>query len=186
MTSPTAVVLAAGEGERLRPLTRNRPKPLLPAGPTPILEHVLDTLTAVGIKEIVVVVGYNGSRVQNYVGSTHDDADVTYVSQDTQLGSGHALLQAEDAIDGPFVVVNGDQIVAPRIVQEVLDAHHDAGDATATLGALDRDDVHRYGGVAIEDGEATDLAERPGNESDYRLNAGIYAFEQSIFAPVTG
>ncbi|WP_256392957.1 sugar phosphate nucleotidyltransferase [Natronoarchaeum rubrum] len=181
MTTPAAVILAAGEGKRLRPLTRNRPKPLLPAGPTPILDHVLDTLTAVGVDEVVIVVGYKKSRVQGHVGSTHGGADITYVSQDTQLGSGHALLQAESAVGGSAVVVNGDQIVAPRIVREVLDAHRDAPDASATLAALDRGNVHRYGGVAIEDGRAVDFSERPDDEGRFRLNAGVYAFEQTIF-----
>jgi len=181
MASPTAVVLAAGEGKRLRPLTRNRPKPLLPAGPTPILDHVLDTLTAVGIDDIVIVVGYKESRVQDHVGSTHDGADVSYVSQDSQLGSGHALLQAESAVENSMLVVNGDQIVAPRIVREVLDAHSDAPDASATLAALDRGEVHRYGGVAIEDGRAVDFAEQPDDEGRYHLNAGVYVFERSIF-----
>ncbi|SNZ15220.1 glucose-1-phosphate thymidylyltransferase [Natronoarchaeum philippinense] len=181
MTAPTAVVLAAGEGVRLRPLTRNRPKPLLPAGSSPILEHALDTLTSVGVDDIVLVVGHKRSRVQDYVGSTHDGATVRYVTQDSQLGSGHALLQAESAVDGPLLVLNGDQVIDSAIVRDVLDAHRDAGDAAATVGALDRGGLSRYGGVVVDDGRATEFAENPDDEAKYRLNAGVYGLEQSIF-----
>jgi len=181
MARPPAVVLAAGEGVRLRPLTHNRPKPLLPAGTSPVLEHVLDTLTAVGVEEIVLVVGYGRARVQDAVGSTHEGASISYLVQDPQLGSGHALLQAEDALDEPFLVVNGDQIVAPRIVRDVLDAHRETADAVASLAVLDHDRVDRYGGVTVEDGRVACLRENPETPGAYRLNAGVYAFERDVF-----
>ncbi len=176
----SAVVLAGGEGSRLRPLTRYRPKPLLPAATTPIVQHVFDRLLAAGLTDITVVVGYGRNRVQSYFGSTYRDAELTYVTQRRQLGSGHALLEAESVVSGPFLVVNGDQIVDRKIVGDVLEAHAD-GDAAATLGVLDRADVAPYGGVVLEDGDVTDVVENPGDERPYRLNAGVYAFEPAIF-----
>jgi len=98
----SAVVLAAGEGIRLRPLTANRPKPMLPAGTRPILEHVLNALIDAGVDDIHLVVGYQANRVRSYFGSTYRDVSITYHTQANQLGSGHALLQARDGPEDRF------------------------------------------------------------------------------------
>ncbi|WP_049923596.1 sugar phosphate nucleotidyltransferase [Halopiger djelfimassiliensis] len=182
MDSPSAVVLAGGEGIRLRPLTQYRPKPLLPAATTPILEHVFDQLLEAGVTDITVVVGYRQNRVQAYFGSTYRNVPLTYVTQDQQLGSGHALLVAESEVDGPILVVNGDQIVSGRIISDVLAAH--TRDVAATVGALNRTDTEAYGGLLLEDGVVTDLVENPVDERPYRLNAGVYAFESRIFEAI--
>ena len=189
MDSISAVVLAGGEGERLRPLTRHRPKPLLPAATAPILEHVFDQLIEAGVTEITVVVGYKRNRVQAHFGPTYRNVPLTYVTQERQLGSGHALLAAEDEVDGPFLVVNGDQLVEASIITDVLEAHGgdaDAGSPVATLGVLNRVDVEPYGGVILDDGEVTDIVENPQDERTYRLNAGVYAFESAIFDAIRG
>ncbi|WP_135829666.1 sugar phosphate nucleotidyltransferase [Halorussus halobius] len=182
MTVRAAVVLAAGEGTRLRPLTRNRPKPMLPAADRPILEHVFDALIAAGIDRLHVVVGYKRDRVQNHFGPTYRNVPVDYVHQDKQLGSGHALLQARDAVadeDG-FLVVNGDQVVERRMVADVLAAFED-DDASATLAVTEQADVSHYGGVVTEGDRVVELVEKPDTD-DYRLlNAGVYAFDQTIF-----
>ncbi|WP_306059257.1 sugar phosphate nucleotidyltransferase [Natronococcus wangiae] len=178
MRECSAIVLAAGEGKRLRPLTKHRPKPMLPAATKPILEHVFDALIEAGVTDITVVVGYKRNRVQSHFGPTYRNVPLRYVAQEKQLGSGHALLAAESAVDGPLLVVNGDQLVDERIVEDVLAAH----DATAaTLGLVRRSDVARYGGVLLEDERVTEIVENPRDERGYRLNAGVYAFEPSIF-----
>ncbi|WP_160064091.1 sugar phosphate nucleotidyltransferase [Natronorubrum halalkaliphilum] len=179
MDSPSAVVLAGGEGSRLRPLTRHRPKPLLPAATTPILEHVFDQLLEAGVTEITVVVGYGRNRVQAYFGPTYRNVPLTYVTQEQQLGSGHALLAAESEIEGTALVVNGDQIVEHGIISDVLEAHDRS--SAATVGLLNRTDVASYGGVLVEDGSVTEIVENPEDERTYRFNAGVYAFEREIF-----
>ncbi|WP_181684993.1 sugar phosphate nucleotidyltransferase [Halorhabdus salina] len=180
MSRQTAVVLAAGEGTRLRPLTHNRPKPMLPAANRPILEHVLDALVETGVDEIVLVVGYKRDRVQNHFGPTYRNRPITYVRQDKQLGSGHALHKAEDTVSGSMLVVNGDTLIDPTIVADVSETFED-GDAAATLAVLDGPDPHEYGAVAVDGTTVTDLVEKP-DAGDYRLiNAGVYAFEQEIF-----
>ncbi|WP_136689275.1 bifunctional sugar-1-phosphate nucleotidylyltransferase/acetyltransferase [Halorhabdus amylolytica] len=183
MSIQTAVVLAAGEGTRLRPLTRNRPKPMLPAANRPILEHVLDALVDTGVEELVLVVGYERDRVQNYFGPSYRDRPITYVRQDKQLGTGHALFEARDAVDGPMLVVNGDTLIDPTIVGDVADRFAE-GDVAATLAVLDGPDPQDYGVVDVEAGVVTDLVEKP-DADDYRLiNAGVYAFEESIFETI--
>ncbi|WIV68854.1 sugar phosphate nucleotidyltransferase [Natrialbaceae archaeon AArc-T1-2] len=174
----SAVVLAAGEGSRLRPLTRHRPKPMLPAATKPILEHVFDELIEAGVTDITVVVGYRRNRVQSHFGPTYRNVPITYVTQEKQLGSGHALLAAEEEVDGSVLVVNGDQLVDRQIIDDVATA---TDGADATLGLV-QNDVEEYGGVILADGgEVTDIVEKPRDERSYRLNAGVYAFETSIF-----
>ncbi|WP_254272358.1 bifunctional sugar-1-phosphate nucleotidylyltransferase/acetyltransferase [Haloarcula marina] len=179
MNIDTAVVLAAGEGTRLRPLTRNRPKPMLPAGNRPILEHVFDALVDAGIDELVVVVGYKRDRVQDHFGPTYRDVPITYVTQEKQLGSGHALLQAKDAVDGPVLVLNGDRLIDVGTVEAVATRHEETDDPA--LAVVERQDTSRYGAVEVRDGIISDLVEKP-REGEYRLiNGGVYAFPESIF-----
>ncbi|WP_435196410.1 sugar phosphate nucleotidyltransferase [Natronomonas sp. EA1] len=179
MELATGVVLAAGEGTRLRPLTRNRPKPMLPAANRPILEYVLDTLVAAGIEELVLVVGYRKERVQEHFGHAYRGVPITYAVQEKQLGSGHALLQAREAVDGPMLVVNGDRIVAEGIVADVRETFERTGEAA--LAVLDHDAAHRYGAVTLEGDHVTEIIEKPSEGSHRLINAGIYAFDESVF-----
>ncbi|NGM70345.1 NTP transferase domain-containing protein [Natronolimnobius sp. AArcel1] len=191
MTTFAAVVLAAGEGSRLRPLTRNRPKPMLPAATKPILARVFDRVIDAGCTDITVVVGYQRERVQSYFGPSYRNVPLTYVRQRTQLGTGHALLCARDAVSSPILVINGDQLVDQQIIEDVQSAHT-ATDAVATLGVLHRHDVSEYGGVLLADETETDgpvestapvaeVVERPHDDREYRLNAGVYALESAVF-----
>jgi len=173
----SAIVLAAGEGIRLRPLTANRPKPMLPAGTRPILEHVLNALIDAGVDDIHLVVGYQANRVRSHFGPTYRDVPITYHTQGNQLGSGHALLQARDGPDGSFLLVNGDQIIDHRIVEAVGAAHETAG----TLAVVEGPEAVDYGAVHLDGDEVMELIEQPAS-GDFRLfNAGVYAFTQQIF-----
>lgn len=180
MTVRTAVVLAAGEGTRLRPLTRNRPKPMLPAANRPILAHVLDALVDAGMDRIVIVVGYRRERVQEYFGPDYRDVPLEYVHQQKQLGTGHALLQAREAVSGPSLVVNGDHIVDASMVTKTA-AQFTDGDARATIAIIERDDPSKYGAVRHAGGTITEISEKPETDTFSLINAGIYAFDGSIF-----
>jgi glucose-1-phosphate thymidylyltransferase len=180
MSLDTGVVLAGGEGRRLRPLTRNRPKPMLPAGNRPILEHVLDTLVDADVERIVLVVGYKRDRVQEHVGPSYRDVPVEYAIQRKELGSGHALLQARDLVDDPALVLNGDRIIDPGIVADVADAFADRGEPT--LAVMEHPKAHTFGAVSLDGDRITELVEKP-VVGEYRLiNAGVYAFTPDIFA----
>lgn len=182
MELDTAVVLAAGEGTRLRPLTRNRPKPMLPAGNRPILAHVFDALVEAGVERLVTVVGYKRDRVQDHFGPTYRGVPITYVTQHKQLGSGHALLQAQSVVDGPTLVLNGDRLIDAATVEAVADTFSTTGDPA--LAVVERQDTRRYGAVEVRDGVIAELVEKP-REGDYRLiNGGVYAFSADIFAAI--
>ena len=177
MEITTGVVLAAGEGTRMRPLTANRPNTMLPAAGRPILDHVLDALVDNGIDSIHLVVGYRRERVQEHLGHSYRGVPLTYVPQEKQLGSGHALGRAKGSIEGPTLVLNGDRVVDGSIVEDVLEGF-DGGPA---LAVLEHPQPTRYGAVRVDGDRLAELVEKP-DGGDFRLiNAGVYAFGPSVF-----
>ena len=182
--SVTAVVLAAGEGRRLAPLTNRRPKPMVPVANRPLLEHVVEAVTATAIDRIVLVVGYEQERIRNHFGDGDDwDVTIEYVEQSTQLGTGHAVLQAEPVVDGPFVVLNGDRIVDPDIVSRVRDRALD--DDLPAMAVTTAVTPRQYGVVSLDGDRVTDIDEKPeGQVETNRINAGVYAFSPTVFDAV--
>lgn len=177
MPITSGVVLAAGEGTRLRPLTTNRPKTMLPAADRPILEHVLDMLVECGIESLYIVVGYRRERVQEYFGHEYRDVPITYIEQTKQLGSAHALQQAEANVDGPFLVLNGDRVIDEQIVEDVLDGF----EGEPVLSAIEHPDPIQYGAVRVDGDRLATLVEKPDSEEFRLINAGVYAFTPSVF-----
>jgi len=176
-----AVILAAGEGRRLEPLTETRPKPMLPVANRPLLEHVVESVVAAGIEEVVLVVGYKRERIQSHFGDGDDwGIDIEYAVQNKQLGTGHAVLQAERSIEGTFVVLNGDRIIDPSVVERAVDADDDG----ETLLAVTRTDDPSGLGVVETDGDhATGIVEKPPQHeiTSEVVNAGVYRFEPGVF-----
>jgi bifunctional UDP-N-acetylglucosamine pyrophosphorylase/glucosamine-1-phosphate N-acetyltransferase len=163
-----AVVLAAGRGTRMMPLTAHRPKVLLPAGGTSLLGTVLDRVSEAGIDEATVVVGYGGKAVRETVGDGSEwGLDIDYAVQDPPKGTGDAL-----ACAGPFdedvLVVNGDVLVPPAGIRAVAEA-----DGWAVAGAT-VDDPAAYGVLDVEDGALAGLQEKPSDPASDRVNAGVY------------
>jgi len=180
-----AVVLAGGEGRRLRPLTANRPKPMLPAANQPLLDHVIQAVADAGIEEIVLVVGYRRDRIQNYCGDGDRwGVDITYAVQPQQRGTGDAVLQAAPHVEDSFIVVNGDRIIDPQAISNVRDRHADTGDPAVAITEVDT--PSEYGVVSLEGGFITHIEERPAPElaASKLINAGVYAFDPTIFAAI--
>ncbi|ARS90823.1 sugar phosphate nucleotidyltransferase [Natrarchaeobaculum aegyptiacum] len=176
-----AVVLAAGEGRRLEPLTNRRPKPMVPVANRPILEHVLESVVDAGIDRIVLVVGYQQERIRNYFGDGDDwGVNIEYVEQASQLGTAHAIEQARERVDGPFVVLNGDQIVDADLVERVRDELLATGEPV--LSVTRSESASEYGIVTLEGETVTEIEEKPQVSTTAELiNAGVYGFEPSIF-----
>ena len=177
----TAVILAAGEGRRLEPLTNRRPKPMIPIANRPLLEYVVEAVAEAGLDHITLVVGYRHERIRNHFGDGGDwGVTIEYAEQSTQLGTGHAVLQAEPMIDGPFVVLNGDRVVDPELVERVADAARQRTDPTMaiTTSETPRD----YGVVTFDGDRVTEIDEKPeGPVKTNRINAGVYGFSPAIF-----
>lgn len=179
----TAVILAAGEGKRLRPLTRYRPKPMLPVAGSPVLERVFDAVLEVGVTNLHVVVGYKRDRVRESFGSTYRNAEITYHIQEKQLGSGHAFAQTAGVTTDPVLVVNGDQIIAPMLADSVIDAH-EKNSSPATLSAVKSEKAAVYGAVTLREGVVTELIEGRSEREYGLLNAGVYVFDPEVYDAV--
>jgi len=180
-----AVVLAAGKGERLWPLTENRPKPMVPVVNRSILEHVVEALEDAGVDEVVLVVGSNRERVQSHFEDGQGwELDISYVIQEQQLGTGHALLQAESQIGESFIALNGDRIIDAGLIERVWGRHEETNDPVMSVTRVE--EPSRYGVVELEGQEVAGIEEQPLAElakSDF-INAGVYAFTPSIFSAI--
>ncbi len=104
-----AVILAAGKGLRLRPFTENHPKPLIPIAEKPLIEYTLESLPD-SITDIVIVIGYLGDQIKEYLGDNWRGKPIKYIVQEVLLGTGDAILQAKSVVEQNFLVVNGDDL----------------------------------------------------------------------------
>ena len=177
-----AIVPAAGEGSRLRPLTDDRPKGLLEVGGRPILAHCFDRLIAVDVERIVVVVGYRGDRIVDHFGDRYRGTTLTYVHQEEQLGLGHALLQAADETSGDVLVCNGDNVFGTSFEPVVGTQSRETVDATLFVEEVSRSVAKQTGVVTTDlDGTVTSLVEKPDDPPSTLVTTGFYALPPSIF-----
>ena len=180
-----AVILAAGEGRRLSPLTNVRPKPMLPVANEPILARVIEAVAAAGIEEVLLVVGYKSDRIQQAVGDGDRwGIDVEYVHQEKQLGTGDAVLQAEPAIDEEFLVLNGDRVIDSAVLSGVIEARQETGETVMAVTRAEEPEL--YGVVELDGERVTRIVEKPQPHqiSSDVINAGVYAFGPEIFPAI--
>lgn len=177
-----AVILAAGEGTRLEPLTYARPKPMVPVANRPLLEYVIEAVDEAGIDEVVLVVGYKRERIQSHFGDGDDwDVDIEYAVQEKQLGTGHAILQAEPYIDGPFIAMNGDRILDANDIATLLARQRETDGPL--MSVVHSEHPRRFGVVELDGDRVESIVEKP-PEHEVRsnfINAGAYAFDERIF-----
>ena len=171
-----AVILAAGEGTRLRPLTQNRPKALLPVANRPILEHIVDSLLQCGIRDIIVVVGYRKEQVMRHL--INLPVEVRVVEQKNQLGTAHALLCARDLITSDVLVLPGDNYVDPPSIQELLKIQNSMLIST-------HKNPSNFGVVTIAGGYVTGIEEKPAHARRETVSCGVYHLEQDIISRIT-
>ena len=106
-----ALILAAGKGSRMWPLSESIPKPLLPLGGLPIIERQIQELIKVGVKELYILIGYRMKEISDYLDNAKLDININYIVQEQQNGTGHAVNQAKGRINGDFYCLNGDIII---------------------------------------------------------------------------
>lgn len=163
-----AVIPVAGIGTRLRPHTHTIPKALVQVAGKPILGHILDEITPLGVREVVLVTGYMGERVRSYVDSAYPDLDVSYVEQPERKGLGHAISLTERSIDeGPVLIVLGDTVVT-------ADFSALCGGSRTLIGVKEVDDPGRFGVVVVESGRVTNLVEKPDTPPSNLAIVGLY------------
>jgi bifunctional UDP-N-acetylglucosamine pyrophosphorylase/glucosamine-1-phosphate N-acetyltransferase len=164
------VVLAAGAGTRMRPLTATVPKPMLPVAGRPICGHVAADAAAAGATELILVVGYEADAVREYFGEEYEGVPVTFVEQTERRGTADALRAARPALDGDdFVVLNGDNLYDAG----ALDRLYRSGPA---IGATRVDEPSNYGVLDVTDGVVSRIVEKPADPPSSLVNAGAYAF----------
>ena len=172
-----AIILAAGEGQRLRPFTVTRPKVMINIAGKPILQYVVEALAQCGVRKITMVVGYRKDQIFDHFGNGEEfGVEISYILQEKQLGTAHALLQARKTVNGDFLVLGGDNIIDAATIAEFVDAQPPA------LLLKQVADSSRYGVVSVEDNEVRQIVEKPDEAAGDRINTGIYAFNDSIFS----
>lgn len=176
-----AVILAAGEGLRCRPLTLTRSKVMLPVANKPILEYVIMALSKNDIKDIIIVVGYKKERIMDYFGNGKDfGANISYIDQDAQLGTAHAIKLAEPLVGEKFMVLNGDNLIDEETISDLL--RGDSGDIS--ILSVTRDQITGYGVLLIDKGKVSQIIEKPRDRISHLVNTGIYIFSSSIFSEI--
>lgn len=174
------VVPAAGEGTRLRPLTADRPKGLVPVAGEPLLSRVLGTLVDLGVDELVVVVGYRGDAIRERYGSTFDGVAVTYVTQAERRGLAHALASVAPHVEGEFLWMHGDNVCDANLAA-VRECHR-ATDAVATCLAerVSRERARSGGVFELADGEVVGAVEKPDEPPSRLVPRGFWAFDERV------
>jgi len=172
-----AVILAAGEGKRVRPLTRSRPKAMIPVANRPIIEYVIDALVKNGIREIIVVVGYRKEQVTRFLNQL--DVPVEVVIQNKQLGTAHALLCAESRIREDFLLLPGDNYIDPQSIARIKDTPN---------AMLVKEHPHpsNFGVVMLKDDQVTHIVEKPEHSPSFIVSTGIYSLKRDFFSHIHG
>ncbi len=173
-----AVVLAAGEGKRLRPFTETMPKVMLPVANKPLLEYVFDATRKSGISEIIVVVGYKKEVIMEHF-KDYKNIKITYVHQDRQLGTAHALLQAKKHIKEPFIVLAGDNIIDPASIAKLIKDQSDY-----SLLIKEHPHTSKYGVVFVENKNISRIVEKPKEDVGRYISTGIYKLPASVFSDI--
>ena len=169
-----AVILAAGQGTRIRPLSESTPKPMLPVADRPLVAHVANAAADAGADELVFVVGYERGAVTDFFGEEYAGVPVSYAVQDDQAGTADAVDAARHRLDGPFAVLNGDNLYRPEDVKRLFEAG-------PGVGATRADDPTNYGVFGTDgDGDSvTGIVEKPADPPSNLVNVGAYAFPEA-------
>src|SRR3954449_11852104 len=177
-----ALILAGGEGTRLRPLTSTVPKPVVPLVDRPFITYLLEWLQRHGVDDVVMSCGYMASGVRNVLGDGSQlGLRIRYVEEPRPLGTGGAVKFAQPLLDERFLMLNGDVLTDMDLTAQI--AQHEATGAMATLALVPVDDPTRYGLVrTTADNAVTGFLEKPSpDQIDTNLiSAGAYVLERSV------
>ena len=154
------------------PLTDTRPKPLIPIGNKPIIEHILDAVVSSGIDKITILIGYEGRQLSEKYGYRYCDAKIDYLYQNKRRGTGDAVLYAERYSDDKFLIINGDLYFEENAIKNIINRKN------AVLGVY-RNNAEQYG--LLRGNEYLEEIQEKVPGSSGLVNAGVYVFEREIF-----
>ena len=164
-----AVILAAGKGTRMRPLTNDTPKPLLPVADKSIIEHNIDLIED-EVDEIIIVAGY---MIEEFEKKFEGRENIVIVEQEEALGTSHAALQAKEFIDSKTVIMNGDDIYGEKALEAL--------EKDSAVLASRVDDPEKFGVFELKDGKITGMIEKPNNPPSDLVNIGFYVVQPEFF-----
>ena len=175
-----AVIMAGGFGTRLRPLTEDLPKPTLPIGDRPIMQHIIDGLRGVGIRRVNVTTHFQPEKITEYFGNGQEfGVELNYVEEDRPLGTAGALSLMQTP-DEPLLVINGD--ILTQVDFRAMLAFHRENHAELTVGVRRYEFQIPYGVIETEGARVKGLQEKP--ELQFLVNAGIYLLEPSVHTEI--
>lgn len=173
-----AVILAAGLGKRMMPLTKDIPKALVELNGKPLVQHVLESLEKAGVKEALLVVGFGKEKIEQRFGKSFGKVKLGYVEQAISMGTAHAVLQAKGKVKGKFLVASGDVIFSASVWKKLWEKK--GFDCVVAL----RKEKHpeRFGVAIVKGKRLVEIVEKPGkNLGSGLVNAGAYCFSQKVF-----
>lgn len=175
-----AMILAAGEGTRLRPLTSTLPKALLPIGGHPVIEHQLYWLKSHGIQEVIINLYYFGERIKDFLGDgSHFGMNIYYSPEKSLLGTAGGVRKVSHFFDGTFVVVYGDVLTTFDL--SAMLKFHQQKNAIATMAIFESQNACAVGIVELnEDGRILSFVEKPRSPIATLANGGIYVLEREV------
>jgi len=181
-----AIILSAGEGTRMRPLTLTKPKTMLPVAGKPIIQYNIESLRDSGVTDILLIVNYKESMVRNYFKDGKDlGVDISYKTQEELSGTANAIGYGENFVDEEFMVLNGDIILDTDLITNIIDVY--SKNRPDTLMVLTEvEDPTLFGVVELENDIVKKIIEKPTIEeapSNY-VNSGIYIFNKDIFEKI--
>jgi mannose-1-phosphate guanylyltransferase / phosphomannomutase len=178
-----AVIMAGGEGTRLRPLTSGQPKPMMPLANRPMMEHIIELLKKHGFEDIVVTVAFQANAIRTYFGNGSEfGVSMVYATEETPLGTAGSVRNAMEELDDRFLVISGD-VLTDIDLQSVV-AFHREKKAMATIGLKAMENPLEFGIVITrDDGSVERFLEKPtwGQVFSDTINTGIYVLEPEIF-----
>ncbi|MFA6679576.1 MAG: NDP-sugar synthase [Candidatus Methanomethylophilaceae archaeon] len=177
-----AVIMVGGKGTRLRPLTYDRPKPILPVLDKPCIEYLIDSFACSGIEEVILACGYRSEQMVQAIGDgTKQGISIVYSYEDEPMGTGGAIKLLEDRLDDVFVAANGDVFIDFNL-QEEIDVHLNS-DATVTIALTPVENPCEFGiAKTDETGRIIEFKEKPKPEEVFSnlINAGVYVVNKEV------
>jgi len=184
-----AVILAAGKGKRLRPITATRPKPLIPIAGKPLMEHSILGLIDAGIDELLLVVGYKEEMIKAYFRGDKEkfDIKINYITQEKYLGTAHATGYAKDFVrDDDFLLIYGDLLVDSKIFKRLIHKFKTTP-CEGLVSLIEVNNPQNYGIISLDsNGFVEKITEKPSPDLNLGnlANAGIYLFKSNIFKAI--
>ncbi len=175
-----AIILAAGKGVRMRPLTEKTQKVLLPINEKPYLEYMIDNLLKIGINEFIFVVGYKKGQIERFV--KNKGINATLVEQEKQLGTGHAVGLCMPYVDDEFFLFMGDDHTSINDLKALINKAKEKPDMNI-IGGMEHDEPERFGVFKIDDEKFLGIEEKPEIPPSKIINCAVYKFNSSDIFP---